>query len=501
MPTVAAPPKIARPTLAQIAQYAFKTNFWSKQLEAAAALQAKPSAMVAVKSCHASGKTFTAARLGLAFLMSDPGAKVLTTAPTWKQVEKVLWGEVHAAVEQCRFKLPEPTSVQLKITAGNWMMGLSTDDSVNFQGYHGKILIILDEAAGIDDGLFEAIKGIRAAGDVSLLALGNPTVVGGRFYDAFEPGSPWYQITISAFDTPNFKHATEDRQITLEELLAMPEHELHDNPMPWLVQKWWVREIYEEDGPDSVAWYARVLGEFPDETEDSVFPKARIEAADRPPERPEQPGKLKAGIDVAGPGEDETTIAICEGGALLHMDGWADQNPRDRLQSALEAWGGPDAYEVVAVDVIGVGFHMATWLEELGYPVRYVNVSESARNKDKFERLRDEIYWSLRMKLIRGEISGLSKPNLKEQLRKVKYEHTLTGKVKIESKRDAKKRGVDSPDYAEALILAQAPTYTVPTEVERVRREPDELDSLPSQGPNALASLVSVLGRDKQLEW
>jgi hypothetical protein len=45
-------------------------------------------------------------------------------------------------------------------------------------------------------------EGIRAGGDV--LALGNPTVVSGPFYDAFTVNrASWRTFTISAFDTPN----------------------------------------------------------------------------------------------------------------------------------------------------------------------------------------------------------------------------------------------------------------------------------------------------------
>jgi hypothetical protein len=56
---------------------------------------------------------------------------------------------------------------------------------VRFQGFHGRLLIVVDEAPGVKADIWEAIEGIRAGGDVRVLALGNPTIASGPFYDAF----------------------------------------------------------------------------------------------------------------------------------------------------------------------------------------------------------------------------------------------------------------------------------------------------------------------------
>ena len=91
-------------------------------------------------------------------------------------------------------------------------MGISTDRGVRFQGYHGHILVIIDEAPGVSAETWEAIEGIRAGDDVHVLALGNPTSSGGPFYEAFTSGGrDWETFTISAFDTPNLRGLTIDR--------------------------------------------------------------------------------------------------------------------------------------------------------------------------------------------------------------------------------------------------------------------------------------------------
>jgi phage terminase large subunit len=65
-------------------------------------------------------------------------------------------------------------------------LGLSTNQAENFQGYHGKsVLIIADEAPGIEVGLWDAIAGTMAGGKVHIVMAGNPTTASGAFFDAF----------------------------------------------------------------------------------------------------------------------------------------------------------------------------------------------------------------------------------------------------------------------------------------------------------------------------
>src|SRR5258706_14812761 len=158
----------------------------------------------AVRACHASGKTFAAAMVALWWLATHTDGIVITTAPTWLQVEKVLWPEIHKAVQRSTWDFPIPSATKLEITPGRYAVGLSTNEGVRFQGFHGSILIIIDEAPGVRSDIHEAIAGIQAGGDVRVLALGNPTIASGPFYDAFTANREgWNLISISAFDTPN----------------------------------------------------------------------------------------------------------------------------------------------------------------------------------------------------------------------------------------------------------------------------------------------------------
>ena len=282
----------------------------------------------AVKACHASGKSFVSAAAVLWWVTRFPDGIVVTTAPTWTQVEKVLWGEIKKAVARSRIAYPPLNQTELKLGPNNYAIGLSTNEGVRFQGFHGRILIVIDEAPGVLPEIWEAIEGIRAGGDVRVLALGNPTIASGPFYEAFTSNRDgWSTFTISAFDTPNLAG------LTLEDLLELPDTELDRNPRPYLVTRRWVREKYREWGPGHPLWESRVLGQFPTQADNALISLAWIEDAARRP-IVTTGSQLTAGLDVAGPGEDETVLVVADGPSIL-------TDPHNAVMDAIRsAWRG-----------------------------------------------------------------------------------------------------------------------------------------------------------------
>jgi phage terminase large subunit len=121
----------------------------------------------------------------------------------------------------------------------------------------------------------------------------------------------------------------------------------------------------------------------------------------------------------------------------------------------------------------------------LGFTARAINVGDpptDARwpdgktSKERFRNLRAELWWKLRERFektfayvmyISGDDNGINYPvdelisipehsELIAQLSLPLYFYTDTGKIQIESKKDMQKRGVSSPDFADALVLAFA---------------------------------------------
>ena len=304
-----------------------RQDVWGTQAEILEVISAHRR--VAVKACHASGKSRVAAIAALWWVTRFPDGVVVTTAPSWEQVHRVLWGEIKKVAGGSRLAFPPLNQTELRLGPNNYAIGLSTNEGVRFQGFHGRILIILDEAPGVKPEIWEAIEGIRAGGDVRVLALGNPTISSGPFYDAFATNrSGWRTFTIDAFNTPNLVG------LSVEELLDLPDDALDDNARPYLVTRRWVREKYSEWGPGHALWEARVLGQFPAQSDDALISLAWLEETSR--RAPARTGKrLHAGVDVAGPGEDETVLAIVDGGTVVAMKTWTKSDPRGDVAAAL----------------------------------------------------------------------------------------------------------------------------------------------------------------------
>jgi hypothetical protein len=434
---------------ARFAKVFLGADLWAKQEEILRAVATKPR--TAVKACHSSGKTRVAAIAALWWITRFPDGIVLTTAPTWTQVERLLWGDIRKVLAQARISYPKPNQTSLDLTrekgSPNYAMGLSTNEGVRFQGFHGKMLVIIDEAPGVDADIWEAIDGARAGGDVRVLALGNPTEPGGPFHRAFtDARDSWETITISAFDTPNLAG------LTLDDVLTMEPDALDVAPRPYLTLRRWVRETYREYGPESAYVQARVFAEFPTQSEDALISLGWIEAATR--RTVTATDDCTAGIDVAGPGEDETVLIVRAGGAIVHEQAWPEADPRGPLLAALAPYRG--RLRTVNVDTAGIGYYLARHLEDQGLPVRDVNVGESPTDLERWKNKKAQHYDGLRCRFRDGDIGGPMSAKLVSQLASIRYKHTGRNQLEIESKDKARERGVRSPDRAEALMLAFA---------------------------------------------
>lgn len=426
-----------------------KTDLWQTQIDIMNAI--KTRRRVAVKACHASGKTYIAGRATLWWLARYPEGIVITTAPGWGQVERVLWGEIRSAVHRSKQFWPRDAQLlrtEFRISEGNYAVGFSTDEGVRFQGYHGRILVIIDEAAGVHPQIWEAIEGIRAGGHVTVLALANPTVPGGNFYDAFRSDS-WTTFTISAFDTPNLAG------LTLEQLLAMPDEDLDINERDYLVSRRWVKEKYQEWGPDSPQWQARVMGEFPEQDSSSLFALSHLEWARREPKE-DSGGTVYAGLDVAGEGSNRSVLVIREGGSILKTLSWSLPDPKLHVLAALEPY--QERLGAVVVDASGMGYHLVMRLREAGIPTVGIRGEVAPNSPEIFLNKRAELYFKLRTWFEHHRITGLSNEAMYKQLSLIRTRpaEQVRGRLAIESKEEMKRRGVESPDFADALVLACA---------------------------------------------
>jgi hypothetical protein len=100
-------------------------------------------------------------------------------------------------------------------------------------------------------------------------------------------------------------------------------------------------------------------------------------------------GRLAAGLDVAGPGENETVLVITEGERIVGLRAWAEQDARGAVVAALAPYR--DRLDVVNVDAAGIGYYLAKHPQELGFPVRPVNVGERSSDHERYANLKAEL--------------------------------------------------------------------------------------------------------------
>jgi hypothetical protein len=426
-------------------------------------------AQVAVKSCHSSGKTFTSAELALYWVVVKGGI-CITTAPTNTQVRELLWGEINAMHAGARTRLPgQPLTQTYRLSESAYALGLSTNQSVRFQGFHGDdVLVILDEAPGVRPDIYNAIEGIRAGGNVRVLQIGNPVVASGPFYDAFTSEAHlWTTFTISAFDTPNFQ--ADDRYpepltlATMQAWLAegrLDHPRLDYAPRPYLVRPRWVFERLRTWGVDHPEFQARVLGAFPDQAPDALVALSWCEGSRGRPLVPSDDA-VEVGIDVAGPGTNETVAYARQGPNVLALGTWDDaeaQGPVIAWLHALATQHGVHPADVlVKIDAAGMGAYFVPWIAEAGFTTVGVQVGGASSDPQHWVNKRAEYYMGLRDRLKDGDLHGLTDTYTIAQLTGIRWRIDPRGRSVIESKDDMARRGVASPDRADALMLAFAP--------------------------------------------
>ncbi|HEY0110594.1 MAG TPA: hypothetical protein VGB67_13235, partial [Fibrella sp.] len=301
----------------------------------------------AVKTCNAIGKSFIAAVIVVTFLMLFPGSIVVTTAPTWRQVTDVLWREIATTIKKAKFKLTDAEVNQAGLSLDtNWFaVGLSTSKPENFFGYHAEnILVVVDEAGGVDEQIFKGVAAITPNAGAKVLLIGNPTNPSGTFFNAFNTPEMGYTcFTVSAFDTPNFTDTGITDLETLITTFTAPAgieqnlwiNQVNDklkermNPVyDGLIAPSVIFGRYHEWGPDSGAWQSLVMGEFPSQSEHALFPTDLVTMSMEMQGIDEDTGETMAklsgwnipeglpeyGLDMARFGSDNTVLIPRRGG-------------------------------------------------------------------------------------------------------------------------------------------------------------------------------------------
>lgn len=407
---------------------------------------------IAIRAGHGVGKTALESWLILWFLFTRPFPRVPVTAPTKQQLMDVLWAEVSKWLERSPLLKSlfrwRRTRINSVYHPENWFATARTSNKPeNLQGFHEKhLLFIIDEASGVNDEIYEAIEGALTTSGAKLLLCGNPTRTSGKFYEAFHKNRElYYTMKVSCLDLS-----------------------------PRQVSPKYAQRIAKEYGEDSDVYRVRVLGEFPKVEADVFIPIDIVEAATMrelfatEKERREhlEENALHIGVDVARFGNDETVIVARIGSVMLKMETYAGQNTMKTTGAVwrlahdlMKEYNKTGCY--IKVDDDGIGGAVTDRLRELvdeneaeGIEVIDCHNGASAEDSDRYDNWGSEAWAEFRQLLKDGKITLLDDDQLIGQLTTRKYKITSKGKIRLESKDEMKKRGLRSPDRADAVILA-----------------------------------------------
>lgn len=399
---------------------------------------------IAVRSGHGTGKSASLSWLVLWFLLTRPNAKVICTAPTRRQLFDVLWAEISLWVKKARLKLmlDELLSIQSEVIRvgdrKDWFaraVAINVQSSAEEQaealaGYHAKhLLCIIDEASGIPDPVFRPIEGYMTGEDNKVVLAGNPTRTEGYFWRVFNDGAfgdGFVRLHWSSVDSP-------------------------------LVSRDWIERMKLRYGEGSTEFRVRVLGEFPVVGEMELVPREWIDRACYV-ELPEiaYQSEPVIGIDVARFGVDETAVVERRGAFVTGVWTKSGMDTIEIVDWVIELLSDRELPKAILVDVSGgLGAGVADLLRRrFGPVVLDVNVGVHSFDRERFVLLRDELWWKLREAFEAGQLyipAGHEK--LKRQIMSVTYQIDGRQRIRIVSKAELKKKGLPSPDCADALCL------------------------------------------------
>ena len=292
-----------------------------------------------IRSGHGVGKSACASWAMIWHLLTKYPQKTVVTAPTVNQLHDALGTECKRWINE----LPEALQGQLEVLSEQIRLkGAPAESFISFRvsrvetpealaGIHSDhVLLVVDEASGVPEAIYEASGGSMSGANASTLLLGNPVRSSGFFHSTHTRlAKYWKTMQVSCLDS---KRVTED----------------------------YINDMKVRYGVDTNPWRIRVLGEFPFEDEDTIVPRDLVEDAIGRDVKVIE-GPVVMGVDIARRGSDSSAICVRQnnhilaGGImtrkgldLMQVTGWI----RDEIKNVEKS--GMEVAEVL-IDSIGLG--------------------------------------------------------------------------------------------------------------------------------------------------
>ncbi len=404
--------------------------------------------LIAISSGHGIGKTGMISMLTHWAMSTCVDCKIVITANTEKQLATKTWPELSSwfrrAINSHWFKVTATAVYAIdpnhertwRADAIPW----SDTNTESFAGLHNqgkRIVVIMDEASSIADKIWEVIEGALTDEDTEIIWLvcGNPTRNSGRFKECFG----------------RFSHRWVTKKIDSRTVEGTNKEQF---------EQW--KNDYSED---SDFFRVRVRGEFPRSGSMQFIASDLVDAA-----RVRQPeaklyDPLVLGVDVARFGDDSTVLCPRRGRDAKTLP-WLTLRGADTMQVAAKVMAQHDQhkFDAIFVDGGGVGGGVIDRLRMMHYPVIEVQFGASA-DRAQMTGEGQVLYgnkvaemWGMMRDWMKGGMIP-DDPDLIGQLVSREFGYVMReglDKIMLEKKADMKRRGLASPDLADALALTFA---------------------------------------------
>lgn len=450
---------------------------------------------VAIKACHAVGKTWIMGRLALWFLNCFPRSIVITTAPTNRQVETLLWGEIRNAHKKARMELGgKVLTKSIKIDEDWYAMGFSPQNSGGasesgeqqgsaFQGFHAKyVFIIFDEATGVSKDMYTMAEGLLTSGKiVKWVCIANPTSTSSEFFNICKQTSEWYVHTLNLFNSPNLiaNGITNMVQLkneldylkTLSDFERMARIKAYKKPNDYLINAQWAIASLFKWGLEHPLSKSKILGDFPDKSDDTIVQWESVQKALNRNPKPET-NKRFIGVDVARYGDDLTVLTDMDDENVVGNQKHLKEDIAETTGRVIAFFRSRDVGKEthIAIDCTGVGAGVYDNLRALkregklphnlflheihfGANVVHSNAKEEERLRQIYKNQKTYMYDTLNEDL-KTEISLIQDEAYQTELVAQKAKFNDKGQMIMESKDDFKGRTKSSPDKSDSLALA-----------------------------------------------
>lgn len=381
---------------------------------------------IAISSCNGSGKTYLTAAIELWWLLCKPLASVSVCSATFSQLYEVHFRVIRSHINNSIIKNYYNTENSTRILLPNShdeaiIRGVSNANGKpeGIQGqHHGSILCVFDEASGIYQSNYDAQEGNMTTAGATWIAIGNPLKSGTPFHQLFSD-PVWERIYIDARDCK-------------------------------YTDKLWVEQMINRYGIDDDRVRARVFGQFPTGSVNTVVSLADYEAAEERELESESNGwEVIIGFDPSRTGEDSAVACARKGRKLLDIREFACKRDSVILADQIIDYAHEFGGTVICIDGAGLGGPIADIIRP-----RFKNVREvvgGAVDKVHFLNIRAELWAKYAIWLKTASIPKNAR--LKKDSINIEQWFTNTGKAQVEDKAEYKAR-FNSPDYADSVVYS-----------------------------------------------